>query len=180
MTVYRVQVNYRTNSGGKWSNVYHMRGTLIGDVRANFEAVAVPVLLQFLHAANTLVSLLVSSDADDTFVSDTLELPGTSADGGSQLPLFNSVKVFFSTSATGRPDYKFIKGWLTETLSDDGQLETTARNGIKTGFQDMVTDMAAEDTPFVSESDDLWGIVSVQGKVQMRQEHRRRKRTVTP
>lgn len=180
MTVFRVQVNYRTNSGGKWSNVYHLRSTLIGDVRSNFESVAVPVLLQFLHPANTLVSLLVSSDADDTFISDTMEVAGTSADGGSQLPLFNSAKVFFSTSATGRPDYKFIKGWLTETLTEDGQLETTARNGIKTAFQDMVSDMASEDTPFVSESDDLWGIVSVQGAVQMRQEHRKRKKAVTP
>lgn len=180
MTVFRAQVNYRTNSGGKWSNVYHLRSTLIGDVRANFEAVAVPVLLQFLHPANTLVSLLVSSDSDDTFISDTLELAGTSADGGSQLPLFNSAKVFVSTAATGRPDYKFVKGWLTETLVEDGELEATARNGIKTAFQDMVTDIAAEDSPFVSESDDLWGIVSVQSRVQMRQEHRRRRRTVTP
>jgi len=180
MTVYRVQVNFRTNSGGKWSNVYHVRGTLLGDVRANLESVAVPVWTQFLHPANTLVSLLISSDSDDTFLSDVLELPGTSADGGSQLPLFNSAKVFFSTSVSGRPDYKFIKGWLTETLTEDGQLETTARNGIKTAFQDLLGDMASEDTPFVSESDDLWGIVTVQGKVQMRQEHRKRKKPVTP
>jgi hypothetical protein len=180
MTVFRVQVNYRTNSGGKWSNVYHMRGALIGDIRSNFESVGVPALRPFLHAANTLVSVLYSSDSDDTFISDTLELPGTSADTASQLPLFNCAKVLFSTSATGRPDYKFIKGWLTETLTEDGQIETATRNAMQTAFQDLLTDMASEDTPFVSESDDLWGIVSVQGPVQMRQLHRKRKKTVTP
>lgn len=160
--------------------MYHIRATSIADARSSLASIGVPFFRSLLHPANTLVSTLLSALGDNTFISDSVELSGLSADGGSLLPLFNSAKVLASTSATGRPDYKFLKGYLTETLTEDGQIETTARNGIQNAFQDFVTDMQAEDTPIVSESDDLWGIISVRGPVQMRQEHRRRRRTVTP
>lgn len=180
MAVFRAQVFYRDNRTGKWSNVYHVRADLIGSARASLSAIGVPVFRAFLHPACTLVSILTSAVGDDTFISDSVELTGLSPDSGSLLPLFNSAKILFSTSATGRPDYKFLKGYLTETLTEDGQIELSARNGITSGFQDFIGDMQSEDTPLVSESDDLWGIASTRGPVQMRQEHRRRRRTVTP
>lgn len=180
MAVFRAQVFYTSSRGDKWTNVYHISADDLGGARSSMSSIGVPALRQFLHPACTLVKILYSSLTDDTFITDNIESAGLSADSGSLLPIFNSAKIFFSTTAVGRPDYKFLRGYLTETLITGDEIEPTAVSGIDAGFSDLVTDMAGDDSPLCSESGDLWGIVSVQSKVQMRQPHRRRKRTPAP
>lgn len=180
MAVFRSQVFFTSSRGDKWTNVYHISAPTLTDARSSMSSIGVPVLRAFLHPACTLVKLLYSSLTDDTFITDNVEAAGLSPDSGSLLPIFNSAKIFFSTSAVGRPDYKFLRGYLTETLITGDEIEPTAVSGIDAGFSDFLADMSSDDSPLCSESGDLWGIVSVQSKVQMRQPHRRRKRTVVP
>lgn len=180
MAVFRAQVFYTLSRGDKWTNVYHISADDLTGARSSFSSIAIPALLSVLHPSGQIAKVLYSSLTDDTFITDVIGSNGTSADSGSLLPIFNSVKVFFSTTAVGRPDYKFIRGGVTESLAVDDEIDPTIRTALDATFSDLVSDMAGDDSPLCSESGDLWGIVSVQSKIQMRQPHRRRKKVVAP
>lgn len=180
MPVFRAQVFYTLSRGDKWTNVYHISADDLAGARSSFGSIAVPALLSVLHPDGQIAKVLYSSLTDDTFITDIIASNGTSADSGSLLPIFNAVKVFFQTTAVGRPDYKFIRGLVTESLAIDDEIDPTIRSALDSTFSDIVSDMSGDDSPLCSESGDLWSIVSVQSKIQMRQPHRRRKRVVTP
>ena len=78
MSVFRVQVNYAHGTKGKWSNVWHVNSTTLIAAADSFETQGVPDLLPLLHNACTLDSILVSSLADDTFITRPINTNGTS------------------------------------------------------------------------------------------------------
>jgi len=180
MPVFRVQVNYAFGASGKWSNVWHCSASDLSTVAVAFQSVGVPDLLDILHNECQLVSLLISSETDDTFITVPINASGTSSVTDELLPLFNSVKAFLLDDSLGRPDYKFIKGYLTELLQVNGNIEPAADTAIVTALGALIADMDGEGAPMVSADNDPYSSVSVQPAVQMRQMHRRRKKTVTP
>jgi len=180
MAVFRAQVFYEIVGVGKWTNVYHVDAANLVDADASIVGTLVPQLLPFLHSSGRIVKTLTSSLADDTFIDSSINEAGTSAFTDSRLPLFNSVKVLFDTAGGGRPDYKFLKGWLTEALNDSGQVTPSDADDLDTGLTGAITAMAADDVPLCSEDGSLWSNVSVQPDIQMRQMHRRRRRVVVP
>lgn len=176
MTVFRVQVFYQLGLAGKWSNVYHVDAAGIADAIADFDAAATAPLLSLLDSQATLVKYLVSDLAGTQFSTVPKGLNGTSTASGDLLPLFNSVKVLVTAGAFGRPDYKFYKGFVTESIQTNGILTAGSMGYVDTAVQTMINDMITAGSPLVSENGTGWGTASVQAAVQMRQMHRRRKK----
>jgi hypothetical protein len=175
-----VQVFYQRAVGQKWTNVYHSTGADIGVVDTAVADFLVPDLQPMLDSSCQIVKTLVSDPASDDFIEHVLSEAGTSTASGDLLPLFNSAKVFFRAGVIGRPDYKFIKGFITESIQTNGLITSGALGALETGFTTVIADMLAADTPLCSESGDLWTDVNAQEEVQMRQMHRKRRRSVTP
>jgi len=180
MSVFRVQVFYQRGVSDKWTNVYHVDAADIGVATDAAVDVLRPALLPLLDDSCAIVKLLVSDPASADFVEQVSSAAGTSSASGSILPLFNSVKVFFRAGLIGRPDYKFLKGAITESVQTDGLLESTFVTAVDNAFTDLIGDMSTASAPLCSESGDLWTTVDVQEAVQGRQMHRKRKRPATP
>jgi hypothetical protein len=132
-----------------------------------------------LDSSFSIVKTLVDHLADDTFVSTPLALPGLSTNGH-YLPLFNTVKVDVIVGGHGRNDGKFLRGWLVETVVDDGQIADSARTAYETTMNGLISDSTAGGVDIVDKDGNLWQTASVRAKIQMRQEHRKRKKVVTP
>jgi len=105
---------------------------------------------------------------------------GTSSASGDMLPLFNSVKALFPTAGFGRPDLKYFKGFLTESLQTNGLVNGGTITAVETLLQSLIDDLSGETVPLVADDSAAYATVTVQEAVQMRQMHRRRRRTVTP
>jgi len=176
VAIFRTQVFYSHPSLGKWSNVYHVSAANLLTARVAFEGNVVPELLQILNTACTLIGLLVSALDSDDFSELALNLPGEDAGGGTLLPLFNSVKVLIQPANLGRPDVKFVKGFLTEDTHSAGSCTSGAQTAVDAAFTTFIGAMDLNTTPLVSEDGAEWVSASVQGAVQMRQMHRRRRR----
>lgn len=180
MAVFRVQVFYSRGVTGKWTNVWHVDGASIPDVANSFSATAVPDLLPLLDSSCQLVRYLVSDLAGVQFDSVDINEAGTSTASGDMLPLFNSVKVLLNDGQLGRPDLKYLKGLVTESVQTGGELNATFVSAVDVLVTTLLSDMSANATPLCSEDGNEYVTASVQPAVQMRQMHRKRKRTVAP
>jgi hypothetical protein len=180
MPVFRVQVNYKLGVTGKWSNVWHVSGADLTGAADAFETEGAPDLLPLLDNSATMVSLLVSDEAGPTFLTRNLNAAGTNTGSGDLLPLFNSCKAFFDDGSFGRPDYKYFKGFVTESIQTAGVLTSGAQGYVVSQLGTLIADMITAGYPLVSSDNDQYATASVQADVQMRQMHRKRKKTVTP
>lgn len=180
MPVFRIQVFYQLGTIGKWSNVWHALSADIPTLLTDVSAVMVPDLQPALHPDATLLRTLISDLDGDLFVTTEQNVGGSSSESGSLLPLFNSVKVLLNSGELGRPDLKYIKGFVTEDMQTDGVLEPTQQSAIDVRFTTLLSDMAAAGSPLVTLGGSEYVSASVQAAVQMRQMHRKRKKTVAP
>lgn len=180
MATFRIQVNYVLGTTGKWSNVWHVNAadmvTAVGSCVIGME----DHLLALLSTSAVLKSYLISDPATSAFFTEDRNSAGLNADTGSLLPLWNTVKVLFPAEAFGRPDLKYFKGYVGENTQDAGILSSGARALFDDEIEAMIDDMAANSTPLCSEDGTNYNNASVQPAVQMRQMHRKRKKTVTP
>lgn len=180
MATFRVQVFFTHGTLGKWTNVFHVDAADLADAADAAELVLAPDLSLMLATVSLITKVLVSDPATSSYIERVVNIAGTFADAASLLPLWNSVKVLVSTAGFGRPDYKFLKGFVGENTQTDGTLESAFRTQVTTDFNSLIEDMTTQGTPLVSYEGDLWGTAVVQPTVQMRQMHRRRKRAVAP
>jgi len=180
MPVFRVQAHYAFGAAGKWSNVWHVSAASLFVAENIFRTIGVPDLLPLLHNRCQLVSLLVSDLAGSEFITSPINATGTSDITDELLPLYNSAKVLFSDGSFGRPDYKYFKGLLTELMQADGTITSGVAADLDALVETLITDMNDNDAPLVSADNDQYASASVQPAVQMRQMHRKRKRTPAP
>lgn len=180
MPIFRIQVFYRLGVLGKWSNVYHAEAAAMGDVIAAFDAAMTAPLLSLIDTTVTLEKYLFSDVVGTQFSTLQKDLPGTSTGSGDLLPLFNSVKAYVVAGVFGKPDYKFFKGFVTESLQTAGNLTSGAQTYVEDALQQGIDDMIIAGVPLTSKDGTNWAGVTVQQAVQMRQMHRKRKRVVTP
>lgn len=180
MAVFRVQVFYQRGSTGKWTNVWHASAADIPTVQTAFSSQGVPDLLPLLDSSCTLKRYLVSDLDGDLFVSTEINSAGTSTASGDLLPLFNSAKVFLNDGTLGRPDLKYFKGLVTESVQTNGELNSTFSAAVDVLVTTLLDDMAGAGVPLCSIGGTEYVSASVQTDVQMRQMHRKRKKTVTP
>jgi len=177
MAVFRVQVNYSFGVTGKWSNVWHVSAADLSTAADIFNVTGVPLLIDLLNSQCTLVSTLISDLGNTDFISTPINLDGSSDAGGDLMPLFNSIKVLFTDGSFGRPDYKFFKGLLTEGGQEGGVIDFTTLGVVNAAVQAFLDAMDGESVPLVSIDNDQYINPSAQPNVQMRQMHRRRRRT---
>ena len=181
MAVFRIQVNYRRGLTGKWSNVWHVNAADLDTAAAAFTDQMAPDLLPALNNGCVLVSGLISAEGSNAFRTIPINTNGTSSFTGDSLPLFNSMKVLFSDGSDGRPDYKYIKGLITEALAQtDGVIGDTDAAAFEALFDSLISDMDTAGAPLVSLDNDPYASSSVQREIQMRQMHRKRKKVVAP
>ena len=180
MAVFRVQIHYKFGVSQKWSNVWHVNASDLVTASGSVGIAMIDDLLPLLHPSCVLDRVLTSNPATKQFIINTVNEFGTSADSGDLLPLFNCVRVLIPTPGLGRPDLKYIKGFLTETLIDGDIVEPTAATGIDNQLTAIINNMVAEGTPLCTEAGENYTNVSVQGLVQMRQMHRKRRKKATP
>lgn len=180
MPVTRIQVFYQRGEGDKWTNVYHANGSTLPVVRDAVVSAMLPQLLDLLAPSCRIVKFLVSSLSDDTFLEQSVEQAGTGALTDSLLPFWNCAKVLIQTASLGRPDIKFMKGLLTEDITESGVIDSTLITDIVSDFNTMIGDMEDASAILCADDGGVWETVSVQPTIQMRQMHRRRRRTPTP
>jgi hypothetical protein len=177
MPIYRIQVNYTFGVLGKWSNVWHVSAPTFA------AAAAAPVigmeehLLAILSIECQLKSYLISDMSSDAFFTADRLVSGTFSGAGSLLPLYNSVKAVFPPSDFGRPDVKYFKGIVGESLQTSGFLESAFSSTVDGAIESMLLDMSANATPLCSTTGDVYETVQIQPAVQMRQMHRKRRKT---
>lgn len=178
MPIFRTQVFYKRGAQGKWSNVWHNEAADIPTLQAAWSSTGIPDLQPMLDSSAVIERFLISDLDGDLFVSTNVNAAGTSTASGDTLPLFNSVKVLFSDGGLGRPDLKYMKGLVTESVQTDGELSNTFQAAVDVLMTTLLNDMAGEATPFTSITGDEYVSASVQPAVQMRQMHRKRKKSV--
>lgn len=177
MPIYRVQVFYQLGTTGKWTNVYHVSAAGMQDAITAFDASMTAPLRSLLDPQATMVKYLFSDLIGTQFSTLQKNLGGTSTGAGDLLPLFNSVKAYVVAGVFGKPDFKFFKGFVTESLQTNGVLTPGAAGYVETALQTGINDMITASAPLVSETGQPWGDVTIQPAVQMRQMHRKRKKT---
>lgn len=177
MPVFRTQVFYTRGSTGKWSNVWHNSAALITDVVSAWSSDGIPDLLPILDNTAQIASFLVSDLAGTQFVTTPVNAAGTSSASGDLLPLFNSLKALFPDGSLGRPDYKYFKGFVTESIQTNGNLNSGTITAVEALLATLIADMDAAGAALVSDDNDAYVSASVQEAVQMRQMHRKRKKT---
>lgn len=177
MPVFRVQVNYTRGTNGKWSNVWHSSGVDITAVKDAWLGFGVPDLLPLLDNSAKIATFLVSDLAGSQFITTAVGAAGTSSASGDTLPLFNSLKALFDDGSLGRPDYKFFKGFLTESIQANGLIASGTITAVETFLATLISDLDANGATLVSSDNDPYASASVQEEVAMRQMHRKRRRT---
>lgn len=177
MASFRVQVNYIRGPGEKWSNVWNCVASDMAACVADWTAVGVLDLQPILDSSCQIKSLLISDNDSDAFATVDVNVAGSRSGSGDLLPLFNSAKALFPDTSFGRPDLKYFKGLVTEADQTAGQLVSGTVTEIDTRVTTLLTDMAAAGTTLGTKVGDAYTTVSVQVAVQMRQMHRKRRRT---
>lgn len=177
MPTFRAQVNYVLGTVGKWSNVWHIVAADLSSAATALNVTGIPSLLEVLHNGAQIASTLVSDPASNAFITTPIALAGTSTASDDLLPLYNSAKVLFPSSTFGRPDYKYFKGFVTESVQTAGNINSGTRTAVKGIIDGFITDMAAAGGVLVSLNGEEYVDCTVQQAVQMRQMHRKRRRT---
>ncbi len=178
MATFRIQVNYVLGTTGKWSNVWHITAADMAEAAVACTDVMLDRLVSVLSTTAVLKSFLVSDPASPAFTTLDVNASGTNGDTGSLLPLFNSCKVLFPQADFGRPDLKYLKGFVGENVQTAGVIDSGSITAVDTAMVGLLTDMDGNGTPVCNESGVQYTVVEVQPAVQMRQLHRKRKKTV--
>lgn len=178
MALFRIQVFYQRGTGEKWSNVYHVDSADLFVAAGAASSILAPGLAPLLDTSAAIVKVLTSNPAlSGSFIEAALDIIGTSTGSGDLLPLFNSARVLFPILSGGRPDYKFMKGFITESLQTNGIITPGALGVLASTFSSLITEMSVAGSILVSDTLEGWSVVTPQAAVQMRQMHRRRRRT---
>jgi hypothetical protein len=175
----KVQIFFTKTGDRFWTNVFHVNAVDLDAAAGWANTVLVSAMTANLSASFTCVKTIVDHLADDSFVTTPLSQAGLSS-AGDELPLFNTIKVDIAVAGHGRNDGKFVRGWLNETVIEDGVITDSARTVYQAVFDDLIADSSASGVDLVDADGNLWLTASVRKAVQERQLHRRRKRVVVP
>lgn len=137
MAVLRMHVEkYWAALNEYWTNVYYTNtGTLSDAVTL---AAGIATLERALYPSSVTITKVRADDMvpnTDNFATQVLNLAGTrtAMATGSWLPLFNTVRVDFSSADAGRPSRKYIRGTLNEDdLAGPVSLETGTLTRVAT------------------------------------------------
>jgi hypothetical protein len=179
MAVWEVRV-VATDSSRSWENVWHID---VGDAD-DVPAAVISALYDF-HVGHLLEIYVLSKIArrpvgtHDEFIESIYNHAGSVPLSGSfPLPLFNTLK-FFLTGGTGRPGYKFLRGLLTSAnvIDDRNNISPSLVANVETAVLALISAVTGADAEIVFGLGKIATSASTQLFVQMRQQHRKRKRS---
>jgi hypothetical protein len=175
---------YKTHPFGKWTNVYQFGAATLDEAVSDMLPILETLELPMLHQAVTLKAVRFSTvtPGDSVFAIIPLNAGGTSSDSGDLLPFFNCARVDISIIGGGRPSRKYWKGLLTESLVTAMQVNGGTATALEGAFNSAIADANDAGHAFHDNDGQDWDVATVQSLVQMRQMHRRRRKTpvVTP
>lgn len=184
MALFRVQVfKSIIGSDREWSNTYLVDSPDLDTVAATLSDVANQE--SHLYLDNVQVTRVRASDTTpgtDVFTIHTANITGdrgTAADGD-WLPLFNCFRVDCDVAGGGRPSRKYYRGPMLEGDQQAGFIDPGVISNIDTQAGQLITIFSTGGCPWVDPDLQAVTAVHTQPKVQMRQLHRKRKKTVTP
>lgn len=177
MTIFRTQIFKIFGTERPWTNVYHINAASLADAADAARIQIAAAEASMLNVGAEIVKILTSNPADHTFIHDATSIAGENATS-SLLPLFCTMKVNVSVAGFGRVDYKFYRGFLDETNTEDFLIDGATITAVEGIINGLISDMTAASTPLVDNVGNLWQVASVQSAVQDRQRHRRRKKKV--
>ena len=165
-----------------WENVWHVDIGINTDVPPDlilaFETFHLDTLLDLFTLQRIVRRPFPSTDE---FIEVLVGTVGANAVGAAHvLPLWNTVRMLLQ-GGSGRPGVKFIRGFLTDAmLSDEANHITPAiLTALEGHLNDLLNAGTAAGCTFVFGADDrpvASGIT--QSAIQMRQQHRKRRRSV--
>lgn len=178
MAQFLIQLKYQRGTSEKWSNVWRVESASLSVAAAAAVDTLAPAMAHLLDSSCKIVEALTRTPGTPgAFITAALSIVGSSTGSGSILPLFNTAKVLFPILSGGRPDYKYLKGFLTESITEDEQISSTTLSGITTVLTGMISDMATAGATLVDNGGSNYSEVTPQAAVQMRQMHRKRRRS---
>jgi len=164
-----------------WENVWHLDVGALEDVPPEvilaLEVFHLDILLDIYSLARIVRRPAGSTDA---FIEVIIEGAGHQAVGSQHaLPLWNTVKLLLS-GGVGRPGSKFLRGFLTDAMLTDEQNHLTSGiiTVVQTAANTLFNAVSDAECNFVFGADDRPAVSpTVQTAIQMRQPHRKRKKT---
>jgi hypothetical protein len=180
MAIWEVRVVYRTGDRF-WENTYHVDVGSATDVPAG----VISAFIDF--ARNALLEIYTvervvrrPAGTTDAFIETIVGAAGLLEIGSNKaLPLWNTVRVLLNAGA-GRPGVKFLRGILTQASLIDEQNHIDGGSvSLIQGLFDALTNELSDESCWLVEGEDNKQVVSgiVQSTIQMRQQHRKRKKT---
>lgn len=164
-----------------WSNVY-----LVGtdDLATATAAMALIYAAETtFHNESTTFDHGVASvfpDSGGVFTSVPLNSPGDRTDPADNLPLWNTLRVDLTMDGGGRPGRKYYRLPLGESDVNNYVVNTGLTGSIKTTLDGLIADLTSLGAPWIDEDEQTVATSAPAARVQMRQLHRKRKKTVTP
>lgn len=179
MAQFLIQVKYKRGVGEKWSNVWRVEAADLLTAAAAGSGILAPGLVPLLDTSALIVEVLTRTPGvPGAFITTALALGGTSTGSGSILPLFNCAKVLFPLLSGGRPDLKYLKGFLTESITENENITSGALATIAAVLEEVIINMADAGAILVDNSGTNYSVVTPQAEIQMRQMHRKRRHSV--
>lgn len=179
---FKVQIFKHVGTLRPWSNVYLLDAA---DLLAAVDMANSLVTNETnLHYDNVIYDRAVVSSLtphDDVFETIPLATTGNlDLSGEDYLPLFNSIRVDFHVVGGGRPSRKYFRCPVREVDQVDGLLTSDALTAFQSRALGFVAALATDSVAWVDPDGQAIDSASVFEEVQMRQLHRKRRRTPTP
>jgi len=165
----------------EWSNDYVVDA---GTLEAGVAALAIIYVAEssFHNVATQFTHAIVSSTTpfDNVFQSVPLNTPGERTDPADNLPLWNTLRLDVSAAGGGRPGRKFYRLPLGESDVSNYIIGSGLLGDVKTAMDGVISDLSGLGSPWlIGEGREALETFPF-NKVQMRQLHRKRRRTPTP
>jgi len=181
MAFFKIQVfKQLTGSDREFSNVYRVEAADLAAVGAVLSDLCNQESHIFLD--NVTVTRARASDEDpttDAFVIHTANIPGDrgTAESGDWLPLFNCFRVDMDVAGGGRPSRKYYRGPLLEADQAETIISSTVRANIESQVNEIITILSGAGATWVDPDGQTVETPHCLPNVQMRQLHRKRRRS---
>jgi hypothetical protein len=177
---FKVEIFKHFGTSRPWANTYLLDAADLLDAQGMAESI-VTAETQLHYTVVQYDRLLVSSTTplDSVFEVTPLATTGQRDSSGVQfLPLFNTVRVDFHAIGGGRPSRKYYRAPIGEFEQTDGLLETATLASWQSLIDSFLASLAGAGVAWVDPQSQVIDAGSVQRPVQMRQLHRKRRRSV--
>jgi len=172
-----------TQVGREFTNAYLCEADDIDTVAAALGDLVDAEKACFLDVVTIVRARVSDQDPDtDSFVILNTATSGTrnTLGAGSYLPLYNTIRVDINVAGGGRPSRKYYRSPIMETDQENGELVSSVVTAMDSAVNNIISVMSAASAPLVDPDGQLLVSSSTRTAVQMRQLHRKRKKTPAP